>query len=181
MSASAAPRRRHRALAGALAALVLTLPGAVAARGIAPTVVAQAAPPPDTVQPPVQPKPAEPAQAKPAQSAEPVVTGNAVSVLGKKVVGPKGENLGLVVDVLVDSGGQPQAAVIDFGGFLGVGSRKIAIDWKILDFSQLGHGGTVELGLGRAQIAAAPEYKPGPPGPAVMTSPPAPDATQKNP
>jgi hypothetical protein len=39
----------------------------------------------------------------------------------------------------------------------------------------------MELGLGRDQIASAPEYKPGKPGPAVMTSPPAPDATQKNP
>jgi hypothetical protein len=144
------------------------------------SAIAQAAPP-SAGQPPAEAKPAEQAQAKPAESAEPVLSSNASSVLGKKVVGPKGESLGLIVDVLVDTSGQPQAAVIDFGGFLGVGSRKIAIDWNILDFSQLGHGGTVELGLGRAQIAAAPEYKPGKPGPAVMTTPPAPDATQKNP
>jgi hypothetical protein len=171
MNASAAPRRRRRALA-ALVVLILA-----ASPGIAPTAIAQPVPAP----PQAEPKPAEQAQAKPPESAEPVVSANATSVLGKKVVGPKGENLGLVVDVLVDTGGQPQAAVIDFGGFLGVGSRKIAIDWNILDFSQLVHGGTVELGLGRDQIASAPEYKPGKPGPAVMTSPPAPDATQKNP
>lgn len=163
------PSRHRRALAGAVAALLLAP---------LPPVLAQDVPAPSQPQPEAKPSQDE---AKPVQSVERVVAGDAVSVLGKKVIGPKGENLGLVVDVLVDSSGQPHAAVIDFGGFLGVGSRKIAIDWKILDFSQLGHGGTVELGLGRAQIAAAPEYKPGPPGPAVMTTPPAPDATQKNP
>lgn len=95
-------------------------------------------------------------------------------MLGKKVKGPNGEDLGLVVDVLVDPDGQPHAAVIDFGGFLGLGSRKIAIDWKALDFAALGRAGTVELGLDRAQITAAPEYKPGPPGAELVTAPPAP-------
>jgi hypothetical protein len=156
---------RSRALIGAVAALILV------------PLMASAQPAPDAS----AQTPAAQAQSQPPQSAESVVSGGAASVLGQKVVGPKGESLGLIVDVLVDPSGRPQAAIVDFGGFLGVGSRKIAIDWNILDFSHLGHGGTVELGLGRAQIAAAPEYKPGSSGPAVMTTPPAPDATQKNP
>jgi hypothetical protein len=181
MSGSAAPSRQRRALAGALAALILALPGVAASHAIASTLVAQTTPAPSAGQPEAKPKPPEQTESKPPPSAEPVVASNAASVLGKKVVGPKGENLGLVVDVLVDQSGQPQAAVIDFGGFLGVGSRKTAIDWKLLDFSQLEHGETVELGLDRSQIEAAPEYKPGKPSPAVVTTPPAPDATQKNP
>ena len=108
------------------------------------------------------------------ENVEPLPASDAASVLGKKVKGTNGEDLGLIVDVLVDLHGQSRAAVIDFGGFLGVGSRKIAIDWKALDFTSLGRAGTVELGLDRAQIAAAPEYKPGPPGAAVVTAPPAP-------
>ena len=108
------------------------------------------------------------------QNVEPLPSNEGAPVLGKKVKGPNGEALGLVVDVLVDPNGQPRAAVIDFGGFLGVGSRKIAIDWKALDFTSLGRAGTIELGLSRAQIAAAPEYKPGPPGAVVVTAPPAP-------
>jgi hypothetical protein len=93
---------------------------------------------------------------------------------GKKVKPPNGEDLGLIVDVLVDTDGRPRAAVIDFGGFLGVGSRRIAIEWRALDFMPLGRAGSVELGLNRAQIAAAPEYKPGLPGAVVVTAPPAP-------
>ena len=112
--------------------------------------------------------------AKALQNVEPLPSKDAASPLGKKVKGPNGEDLGLIVDVLIDSDGKPHAAVIDFGGFLGVGSRKIAIDWKALDFTSLGRAGTVELGLDRAQIAAAPEYKPGPPGADVVTAPPAP-------
>ncbi len=98
----------------------------------------------------------------------------AASLMGKKVKGPKGEDLGLIVDVLVDADGRPRAAVIDFGGFLGVGSRKIAIDWKALDFTPLDRSGAVELGLDRAQIAAAQEYKPGQPSIAVVAAPPSP-------
>jgi len=132
-------------------------------------VVAQNRPEP---QPPVAPD--QDRQKIATENVEPLSLKDAAPVLGKKVKGPNGEDLGLVVDILVDTNGQPRAAVIDFGGFLGVGSRKVAIDWKALDFTALGRAGTVELGLSRAQIAAAPEYKPGPLGAEAVTPPPAP-------
>ena len=56
------------------------------------------------------------------------------SILGKKVQGPKGEDLGRVVDVLADASGRVRVAIIDFGGFLGVGTRRIAVDWPLLRF-----------------------------------------------
>jgi hypothetical protein len=135
------------------------------------TVVTQNQPEP---QPQPSAAPDQDQQKSATENVEPLSLKDAAPVLGKKVKGPNGEDLGLVVDVLVDTNGQPRAAVIDFGGFLGVGSRKIAIDWKALDFTALGRAGTVELGLSRAQIAAAPEYKPGPPGAEAVTPPPAP-------
>ncbi len=57
--------------------------------------------------------------------------------LGKEVRSGTGENLGRIVDVLVDQDGQVRAAVIDFGGFLGVGRRKIVVDWRALHFARL--------------------------------------------
>ena len=42
--------------------------------------------------------------------------------------------MGRIVDVIVDRTGTVRAAVIDFGGFLGVGSRKIVVDWSALHF-----------------------------------------------
>ena len=55
-------------------------------------------------------------------------------ILGREVRSTADENMGRIVDVLVDRSGQVRAAIIDFGGFLGVGSRKIAVDWNALHF-----------------------------------------------
>src|SRR5260370_30705129 len=69
--------------------------------------------------------------------------------------------MGRIVDVIVDRSGQVRAAVIDFGGFLGVGSRKIAVDWNILRFGSAEKSDRVVVDLMRAQVKAAPEYKEG--------------------
>ena len=51
------------------------------------------------------------------------------------------EDMGRVVDVIVKRNGEVRAAVIDFGGFLGVGSRTIAVDWSALRFPTSGPNG----------------------------------------
>ena len=166
---------RH-APAGPIRASILTLACVALASESSPAAAT------DEVQnPPAAPSAPAPAVAPEAEqpkngtktppNVRPLPSSDATAVLGKKVRGANGEDLGLIVDVLIDPDGRPRAAVIDFGGFLGVGSRKIAIAWKALDFTSLGRAGTVELGLDRAQIAAAPEYKPGPPGADVVTAP----------
>jgi hypothetical protein len=67
--------------------------------------------------------------------------------------------MGRIVDVLFDEKGEPHAAVIDFGGFLGVGTRKIAISWNALRFDLGEKKNVIALDLGREQLKAAPEYK----------------------
>jgi hypothetical protein len=85
-------------------------------------------------------------------------------ILGREVRSATDENMGRVVDVLVDRSGQVRAAIIDFGGFLGVGSRKIAVDWSALHFLTPGKGSArVTLELTRDQVKAAPEYQEGKP------------------
>ena len=91
---------------------------------------------------------------------EPLNPGETIGVLGKSVVAPNGEGLGLITDVIVDRTGQPRAAVIDFGGFLGVGSRKIVVDWSALHFGQVTNKKeSITLELTLEQVKAAPEYK----------------------
>jgi PRC-barrel domain len=80
-------------------------------------------------------------------------------ILGKEVVSAKGEDMGRIVDVLFDEKGEPHAAVIDFGGFLGVGTRKIAISWNALRFDLGEKKNVIALDLDREQLKAAPEYK----------------------
>jgi hypothetical protein len=86
------------------------------------------------------------------------------TILGKNVRDAAGDDMGRIIDVVVDRAGQTLAAIIDFGGFLGVGSRKIAVDWKALQFTPNDpKGNTITLGLTRDQVKAAPEYKEGSP------------------
>jgi hypothetical protein len=85
---------------------------------------------------------------------------DAHGVLGRDVRSPANEDMGHIVDVIVDRTGTVRAAVIDFGGFLGVGSRKIVVDWNALHFGQVASNtDAITLDLTKAQVAAAPEYK----------------------
>lgn len=96
-----------------------------------------------------------------------------MAVLGVTVAGPEGHSIGRLVDVLVDSAGVPQAAVIDFGGFMGVGARKIAVHWIALHFAPTDPKRPVTLNMTADQIKAAPEYKePGLAVPVVIPLPP---------
>jgi len=81
-------------------------------------------------------------------------------VLGRDVRSPTDQDKGRIVDVIVDLAGVVRAAVIDFGGFLGVGSRKIVVDWNALHFGQIANkGDRITLELTKEQVNAAPEYK----------------------
>jgi len=71
--------------------------------------------------------------------------------------------MGRIVDVIVGREGRIHAAIIDFGGFLGIGTRKIAVDWNALDFAPVGKPGAITLKLTRNQVRLAPEYKRGEP------------------
>ena len=70
-----------------------------------------------------------------------------------------GEKLGPITDILVGHSGDVRAAVIDFGGFLGVGTRKVAVAWSALQFSP----GAIALNMTRDELRVTPEYREGEP------------------
>ncbi|HMG78362.1 MAG TPA: PRC-barrel domain-containing protein [Xanthobacteraceae bacterium] len=114
------------------------------------------------------PAPPAPAPAKTEQPAPPGVTilpnHEVEGILGREVRSSADENMGRIVDVLVVRGGQVRAAIIDFGGFLGVGSRKIAVDWAALHFPvPVKPESPIKLELNRDQVNAAPAYEDGKP------------------
>jgi hypothetical protein len=85
---------------------------------------------------------------------------DAHGILGREVRSAANEDMGRVVDVIVDREGNVRAAVIDFGGFLGVGSRKIVVDWNALRFQGISNRrDAITLELTKEQVTAAPEYK----------------------
>jgi hypothetical protein len=112
------------------------------------------------------------AAAPPASEVQHVPPEEALAVLGHEVTDGEGKVIGRLVDVLVSEQGQPQAAVIDFGGFMGVGSRKIAVQWSTLHFAPADAKNPITLELTQDQIKAAPEYKDiAKPAPVVTASP----------
>jgi len=105
---------------------------------------------------------AEDATKEPAPPPSVTVIGarDAHGILGREVRDAANENMGRIVDAIVDRDGTVRAAVVDFGGFLGVGSRKIVVDWKALRFGTVASKkDSITLELTKAQVSAAPEYK----------------------
>jgi hypothetical protein len=86
-----------------------------------------------------------------------------MSVLGIEVRSEHERNLGRLVDLLAEPGGKVVAAIIEFGGFLGVGTRKIAIAWEDLHLEIASKQFVAVLDIPREQLRTAPEYKPGEP------------------
>jgi hypothetical protein len=105
-----------------------------------------------------EPAQSPPAAAPPQSSVQSVAPEDAEAILGQRVTGPDGKDVGRLVDVLVDASGQPQAAVIDFGGFMGVGNRKVAVHWSALHFNPADPKRKVALDMTQDQIKAAPEF-----------------------
>jgi hypothetical protein len=140
-------RGEHRAVMAAAALLALTAIVSVASSENGPT----------------PPAPAKTDQQAP--SAVTVLANHEVEgILGREVRSSADENMGRIVDVLVVRSGQVRAAIIDFGGFLGVGSRKIAVDWSALHFpAPVKPEAPIKLELNRDQVNAAPAYEEGKP------------------
>lgn len=115
--------------------------------------------------------PLAPALPLPPNTAKLAVSG----VLGRTVVGPDKQQIGRVVDVLVDGSGEPRAGVIDFGGFMGLGSRKIAVEWGAFTFPPSGSDAELTIALTPEEIKNTPEYAgPGKPVSVVGPGTPAP-------
>ena len=111
-------------------------------------------------QPPSAASPPPPKEAAPPASVTIIGASEAHGILGRDVRSPADEDMGRIVDVIVDRVGTVRAAVIDFGGFLGVGSRKIVVDWSALHFGRIANKGeSITLELTKEQVIAAPEYK----------------------
>ncbi|MGB7037393.1 MAG: PRC-barrel domain-containing protein [Xanthobacteraceae bacterium] len=119
---------------------------------------------PATTQPPATQASPKPAAPSPPAAITILNDHEVEGILGREVVSTANEDMGRIVDVLVDRTGQVRAAIIDFGGFLGVGSRKIAVDWNALHFpAPAKTDAKITLDLTRDQVKAAPEYQEGKP------------------
>jgi sporulation protein YlmC with PRC-barrel domain len=85
---------------------------------------------------------------------------DAKSLIGMDVYGSDGKRVGEISNLLVDSDGRVHAAVIAFGGFLGLGETKVAVPWGELNAAN----DRVTVNMSEDQIKAAPHWDKNEPG-----------------
>src|ERR1700749_1650614 len=78
-------------------------------------------------------------------------------VEGTNVYNPAGEKLGSIDDLMIDKySGKVSYAVMEFGGFLGMGTDRYPIPWSMLKYDD-GKSGYV-VPLDKAKLEKAPKY-----------------------
>lgn len=91
---------------------------------------------------------ASPAAGVPLQSVQ--------ALIGTNVVGSGGRDAGEVRNLLIDNQGRVRAAVVEWGGFLGIGTREAMVP---IERIQLGQGSDrARLNMTREELEALPRY-----------------------
>ncbi len=78
-------------------------------------------------------------------------------VEGTTVYNHAGDKLGSIDDLMIDKRtGQVRYAVLEFGGFLGIGTDRYPLPWNVLDYDVEKEGYVVPLD--KAKLDGAPKY-----------------------
>ncbi|WMT89843.1 PRC-barrel domain-containing protein [Pelagibacterium sp. H642] len=84
---------------------------------------------------------------------------SADELTGTAVYGAGDEEIGSIGDILLSEDGQVEAVIIDFGGFLGIATKPVAVSFENLSFLRDENGGLLlRTSLTAEQLEAAPEY-----------------------
>jgi sporulation protein YlmC with PRC-barrel domain len=83
----------------------------------------------------------------------------ASKLVGADVTNAQGERIGEINEVMLGNDGAAEGLVVDVGGFLGVGERRVLVDWSDVTVRPQ-ENGTVEVAttMDRARLESLPEY-----------------------
>jgi hypothetical protein len=84
---------------------------------------------------------------------------SAEALIGKTVKNATNESVGKVDDIYLDASGAVKLVVVSVGGFLGVGSKSVAVPWTDLKFGRDGNSITVLTNWTKDSLKAMPDYK----------------------
>lgn len=82
------------------------------------------------------------------------------SLIGKDVYGTNGKKLGEINNLLIGTDSRVHAAVVEFGGFLGIGEHDVAVPWDKLNVTR----DRVTVNMTEDQIKAGPRWNKDRPG-----------------
>ncbi|RYE61161.1 MAG: PRC-barrel domain containing protein, partial [Hyphomicrobiales bacterium] len=78
---------------------------------------------------------------------------------GINVYGTNDEHIGTIGDLALTDDGKVDALIIDFGGFLGIGTKPVAVAFENLDFlADPNNNRSLVLPITREQMEAAPAF-----------------------
>ncbi|HXV25077.1 MAG TPA: PRC-barrel domain-containing protein [Alphaproteobacteria bacterium] len=79
------------------------------------------------------------------------------TLIGAKVTNTEGENVGDVSDILIDEEGSVAGVLLSVGGFLGIGDKKVAVNWDEIQLQE--DGEQVVVNMSKDQISEAPAFE----------------------
>jgi hypothetical protein len=83
----------------------------------------------------------------------------AEELIGTNVYGTNDEHIGAIGDLALNEDGSIDAIIIDFGGFLGIGTKPVAVAYEDLDFlADPNNNRSLVLPITREQMEAAPAF-----------------------
>lgn len=80
-------------------------------------------------------------------------------IIGTEVVTSTDEQLGSISDLVMERDGTVIAAVIDVGGFLGIGAKPVAVSFDSLTATPTEDGEKIVIALTKEELNTAPEFK----------------------
>ncbi len=87
---------------------------------------------------------------------QPVTAVAAQDLIGRDVTNPQDATIGEIESVYVDAKGNVRQVIVAVGGFLGVGERSIALEWKDLVVSD--GGKKIAANTTKDQLMKVPAY-----------------------
>jgi sporulation protein YlmC with PRC-barrel domain len=83
----------------------------------------------------------------------------AEELTGVNVYGPTDEHIGVIGDFILGDNSNIDAVIIDFGGFLGIGTKEVAVGYEDLQFyTDANNNRLLVLNVTREQMEAAPAF-----------------------
>lgn len=80
-------------------------------------------------------------------------------LLGLAVFSPQGETVGKISQLVIDQEQRVSAVVLSVGGFLGLGTKSVAVPVEAVQFDTKGGKNLAVVNLTNDELANAPEFK----------------------
>lgn len=84
---------------------------------------------------------------------------NASQLMGLNVENPNGDKVGEIGEVILDDSGKVDGVVVDVGGFLGVGTHPVLLDWKDVQLAGSGNDVKANVAATVESLKAMPVYE----------------------